>query len=58
MISKNRDEIRSALPVIRPAQPRAHNIIRQPTGLTRLSAKACGMSVESTLRHTQAASTL
>ena len=46
MISKNGDEIWSALPVIGAAQPRARNIIQQPTGPTWLAAQTCGMSVD------------
>ena len=46
MISKNGDEIWSALPVIGAAQPLAHNIIQQPTGQTWLAAQTCGMSVD------------
>ena len=46
MISKNGEEIWSALPVIGAAQPRAHNIIRQPTGPIRLAAQTCSMSVD------------
>ena len=50
MISKNGDEIWSAFPVIGAAQPHAHNIIRQPTGPTRLAAQTCGMSVNATFK--------
>ena len=39
IISKNGEKIWSASPVIIAAQPRAHNIIRQPTGPTRLAAQ-------------------
>ena len=50
MISNNGDEIWSALPVIGAAQPRAHNIIRQPTGPTRFAAQTCGMSVDAAFK--------
>ena len=34
--------------MINAAQPRAHTIIRQTTGRTRLAAQACGISVDAT----------
>ncbi|XP_065683301.1 piggyBac transposable element-derived protein 4-like isoform X1 [Hydra vulgaris] len=50
MISKNGEEIWSTLPSENAAQPRAHNIIRQPTGPTRFAAQVCGQSVDTAFK--------
>ncbi|XP_065654465.1 piggyBac transposable element-derived protein 4-like [Hydra vulgaris] len=50
MISKNGEEIWSKLPCVNAAQPRAHNIIRQPTGPTRFAAQVCGQSVDTAFK--------
>ncbi|XP_065658824.1 piggyBac transposable element-derived protein 4-like [Hydra vulgaris] len=45
MISNNGEEIWNKLPCVDAVQPRAHNIIQQPTGPTRFATQVCGQSV-------------
>jgi hypothetical protein len=50
MVSKDGNEEWSKTPPNQPAHPRAHNIVRQPTGPTRMAAQTCGQSVDTSFK--------